>query len=128
MFCLKLTALESKDREKNLLWSLHMSTAYLSWSLNILKNTAVYSFKSFEAKTSNPNGPSAPLTDEPNWLQSNCGLVKLESRTSAFSNRVTANDISTSACKICHSLYVYISCEYIVKVIYLLPHFPLHYF
>lgn len=80
---------EKREMEgKNLLWSLHMRTAYLLWFLKILKNTAVYSFKSFEAKTSSPNGPRAPLTDAPFWIQSDFGLVQLGSSTSAFSNSV----------------------------------------
>lgn len=40
-----------------------------------------------------------PLTDALLWLQSNCGLVLLGSRTSAFSNTVVSNEISISACK-----------------------------
>lgn len=84
---------------KDLLWSLHISTTnLLSSPLNILKNTAVYSFKSFEAKASSPNGPRALLTDAPFWLQSNCGLVHPGSSFSAFLKSLTSNEISTSAC------------------------------
>ena len=56
-----------------LLWSLHISTTYLSCPLNILKNTEVYSSKLLEAKTRSPNGPTPPLAAAPIWLQTNCG-------------------------------------------------------
>lgn len=87
------------EKERNLLWSLHIRTTYFPWPLKILKKTAVYSSRLFELKTSNPNGPKAPLTDAPFWLQSNCGLVQLGSRTSAFSKSDILNDTSISACQ-----------------------------
>lgn len=81
----------------NLLWSLHMSTKFLWWYLNILKKTAVYSCNPFEAKTSRPKGPSPLLMAEPFWLHRICGSVQ-DSKTSAFPNSFTSNEISTSAC------------------------------
>lgn len=97
--CCEIDDMLKEKNCKDLLWSLHISTTcLLSWPLNILKNTAVYSFKSFEAKASSPNGPRAPLTDAPFWLQSNCGLVHPGSSFSAFLKSLTSNEISTSAC------------------------------
>lgn len=47
----------------NLLWSLHIRHKYLFEALNIWKDTAVCSVKSFEAKANKPNGPILPLLD-----------------------------------------------------------------
>lgn len=59
----------------------------------------MYSCKSFEAKTSNPNGPTPPPPFTHFWLHIICGSFQLGSSTSAFSNPFISNNISTSACQ-----------------------------
>lgn len=82
----------------NLLWSLHISTTNLSKRLKILKKTAVYSFKSFDAKTFNPNGPTAPLLSAFFWLHNSWGSFHFWSQTSACCSWDTWKDTTTSAC------------------------------
>lgn len=85
-----------------LFWSQPINTTNLSFFLKILKNIAVYSSILFEAKTSNPKGPTPVLANEPLWLAISCGFVQFDSSTSACSSTAIGieKEISTSACRI----------------------------
>lgn len=86
-----------KRKLANLVWSLHMSTTYLSWLLKMRKKIAVCSVKPWDAKTSNPNGPIMPWNDAVCWLQRAWGSTPSGTMNSASFNLVKSNETSTSA-------------------------------